>query len=308
MPLVSFPQLMADTVRRNYAVGYFESWNLESLLAVADAAERMRSPVILGFSGIYLPHPDRRVRDRLETYAAMGLAVCETLTVPACLLFNESPHMDWVYAAVDLGFNLVMLSDDTLSSGDRITNIHNLVNYAHERGGTVEAEMQALVGVAGELIADPTCRDHQFTDPAEAETFVLETGIDALAVDLGQVHLHGRNIVRLDINRLRQLEKLSVPLVLHGASSVDRGDLQAAIPLGVRKINVGSRLKQSYFGALRDACAAVDAKANPYEVIGSGLHNDVLVAGRLAMQRDVEDLMVLFGSAGKSVSREQVER
>ncbi len=89
-----------------------------------------------------------------------------------------------------------------------------------------------------------------------------------------------------------------MPLVLHGASSVDPDDLRAAIGLGVRKINVGSRLKQIFFNAMRDAAAAADT-INPYEAIGSGLAHDVLVAGRLAMQAEVERLMRLFGSAGR---------
>src|SRR5438309_8872894 len=104
MPLFPFPTLMEDAERGGYAVGYFESWNLESLLAVADAAATARAPVILGFSGIYLPHPGRRVSDPLAVYAAMGQAVGRRLSVPCCLLFNESPHLDWVHAAIDLGF------------------------------------------------------------------------------------------------------------------------------------------------------------------------------------------------------------
>ena len=89
-----------------------------------------------------------------------------------------------------------------------------------------------------------------------------------------------------------------MPVVLHGGSSIAPEDIRAAVAAGVRKINVGSRLKQACFAALRDACIAVPATANPYEVIGSGLANDVLVAGRLAMQRDIEAMMQLFGSAG----------
>ena len=84
-------ELIADAERGGYAVGYFESWSLESLLAIADAAEAARSPVILGFSGIYLPHPERRARDPLAPYFAMAAAVADHVTVPTCLLFNESP-------------------------------------------------------------------------------------------------------------------------------------------------------------------------------------------------------------------------
>ena len=125
MPLVPFREMMADAARGGYAVGYFESWNLESLLAVADAAEAQRSPVIVGFSGIYLPHPGRRVKDGLAPYAAMALAVCRELSVPACLLFNESPNEDWVGAAIDAGFNLVMFSDDSRGNNETIAIIRS---------------------------------------------------------------------------------------------------------------------------------------------------------------------------------------
>src|SRR5512135_922370 len=100
MPLVPFAELMADAQQRGYAVGYFESWNLESLQAAADAAEATRSPVILGFSGLTLPDSRRVVRDQLAYYAALGLAACRELSVPSCLLFNESPHLNWVMDAI----------------------------------------------------------------------------------------------------------------------------------------------------------------------------------------------------------------
>src|SRR5438309_8095032 len=104
MPLFPFPTLMEDAERGGYAVGYFESWNLESLLAVADAAEAQRSPVIHGFSGIYLPHPGRRAADPLAVVAAMAGEVGRRLSVPCCLLFNESPDLSWVQAACAHGF------------------------------------------------------------------------------------------------------------------------------------------------------------------------------------------------------------
>jgi len=118
---------------------------------------------------------------------------------------------------------------------------------------------------------------------------------------VGQVHLHGRRTVSLDLPRIRQLrEMVSVPLVLHGATSVRQDDLRAAIELGIRKINVGSALKQAFFRALNDACCQTPENCNPYEVIGSGVAADVMVAGRLAMQRVTEDYMRLFGSAGRA--------
>lgn len=299
MPLVAFRDLIADATRSGYAVGYFESFSLEFLLAVADAAEAARSPVILGFSGIYLPHPARQVRDRLAPYAAMGLAVCRDLTVPACLLFNEFPHADWVAAAIDQGFSLVMFSNDALDDEAALATVGRLVALAHARGAAVEAELAGLPGVGGDLSPSTVSNLHP-TDPDAARRFVAATGIDALAVNVGQMHLHGRRLVRLDLDRLQALAALSVPLVLHGATSVAPADLQAAIGIGVRKINVGSRLKQAFLGALREACRALPDGANPYEAIGSGLDGDVLMAGRRAMAAEVGRLMHLFGSTGRA--------
>ena len=92
---------------------------------------------------------------------------------------------------------------------------------------------------------------------------------------------------------------MPVPLVLHGATSVDRADLAEAARLGIRKINVGSAIKRAYFEALRRTAAAAGDAYNPYDVIGSGFATDVLTAGRVAMQAVVEDMMRLSGSAGK---------
>jgi fructose/tagatose bisphosphate aldolase len=299
MPTVPFNALMTAAAEGGYAVGYFESWNLESLLAVADAAEAERSPVILGFSGIYLPHPGRSVRDELAPYAAMVRVVADALTVPAVLLFNESPSRKWVSDAIDAGFNLVMFSDEAIGESEGRAIIRALGAQAHAKGAAIEAEVAPLPGVAGDAAAEP--EDRRLTDPTAARRFVEDTGIDALAVNVGQLHLHGRRMVRLDLERLAVLAALPLPLVLHGASSVDPEDLRAAIRLGVRKINVGSRLKQVFLKAMGDA-AADSGATNPYEAIGSGLSNDVMVAGRLAMQREVQKLMRLFGSSGKAGS------
>src|SRR5436309_1427006 len=148
MPLVPFRELMQDAERGNYAVGYFECWNLESLLAVADAAETMRAPVILGFSGIYLPHPERCVADPLSVCAAMGAEVGRRLTVPCCLLFNESPYLDWVLEAIRLGFQLVMYTPEG-SVAERARQVQEVVEQAHVQGVAVEGELTSLAGVGG---------------------------------------------------------------------------------------------------------------------------------------------------------------
>ncbi len=193
-------------------------------MAVADAAEAQRAPVILGFSGIYLPHPERCAADPLAAYASMALAVCRSATVPAALLFNELPNRAWVSDAIRLGFNAVMYSDDAENGPAARDAIAALVDEAHAAGAAVEAEMDALPGVAGGL-NDADVGDLRLTDPDSASAFVEDTRIDALAVNVGQKHLHGRSTVRLDLRLVQALAGLSVPLVLHGGSSVEPGDL-----------------------------------------------------------------------------------
>jgi fructose/tagatose bisphosphate aldolase len=296
MALTKFNDLMREAEKGQYAVGYFESWNLESLQAVADAAEAMHSPVLLGFSGIYLHHPDRLTRESLSVYAAMGNEMCRQMSVPACLLFNESPHFERVIEAIDLKFGVVMYSDDNDQIRERVRRI---VSHGHHHGVAVEAEMTALPGVSGGLTTLP--RYMQYTDPGMARAFVNDTGIDALAVNIGQAHLHGLEEVPLNLGRLAELkETIEVPMVLHGATSVRRADLQAAIHLGIRKINVGSILKRTYFEALRAATAEISQNYNPYDVVGSGLKDDALTKARIALPHVVQELIKLFGSEDKA--------
>jgi fructose/tagatose bisphosphate aldolase len=174
-----------------------------------------------------------------------------------------------------------------------------VVAKAHPLGCAVEAEMSAPPGIDGDLSTAP--EELHLTDPAHARAFVEETGVDCLAVNVGQAHLHGREKVHLRLDLVEDLRReVPVPLVLHGASSIERADLAAAIRLGVRKINVGSVLKQRFLSALREGCAAVPPDANPYEALGSGFQQDLLTRGRVAEREVVEELLHLFGSAGKA--------
>src|SRR5436190_15218801 len=205
MAIVGFQDLMDDAERGGYAVGYFESWNLESLLAVADAAEALSSPVILGFSGIYLPDSARKlVSDPLAAYARMAEAVARGLSVPACLLFNESPFLDWVEAAIAEGFGLVMYTDENLAPAELERRVAGLVRKAHAAGVAVEGEMDALPGVGGELAALPD--QLHLSDPARSREFLERTGVDALAVNIGQAHMHGRCQVRLNLPHLAKVK------------------------------------------------------------------------------------------------------
>src|SRR5204862_1517013 len=119
------------------------------------------------------------------------------LSVPACLLFNESPFLDWVEMAIAEGFGLVMYTDENLATEELEQRVAGLVRKVHATGVAVEGEMEPLPGVAGELDAMPG--QLHLSDPARSRRFLERTGVDALAINIGQVHMHGRCQVRLNL-------------------------------------------------------------------------------------------------------------
>ncbi len=209
--------------------------------------------------------------------------MCDRLSVPTCLLFNESPSYEWVVEAVEWGFGMVMFADEEMGYDGLVESTRKVCRVAHAASVAVEGEPHSLPGVAGDLLSAPV--ERHMTDPGRARRFVEETGTDAIAVNVGQAHLHGRGEVRLDLGRVAELKRaLTVPLVLHGATSVSRDDLGEAIRRGVRKINVGSALKRACMESMRAVLADIGPDYNPYEVVGSGLPSDVMVACRRAVQ------------------------
>ncbi len=297
MPLVPVSRLLDDCRRRKYALGYFESWNLESLQGVLDAAEQTRSPVIIGFNGEFLSRPDRRAAERLVLYGALGKAAAESATVPCGLIFNECPADDWVLAATDVGFNLVMPADPTCAYDDYLKRVKRIVTHAHARQVAVEAELGELpCGL--EPASNPS---GEYTDPETAARFANETGVDLLAVSAGNIHILVDGQRDLDLTQLEKLRAaISVPLVLHGGSGISDDSLAAAVRLGVAKVNYGTYLKQRYLAAMRDALAAASEVTNPHELLGIGGEHDLLVAGRLAAREAVLERIELLGCCGKA--------
>ena len=115
MPLEPVPEMMRRAREGGYAVGYFESWNLESLYGVVEAAEAAQSPVIIGFNGEFLSRPERKAAERLSWYGALGRAAAMDAGFPCGFIFNECAEDEWTRAAVTAGFNLVMPADPAAS-------------------------------------------------------------------------------------------------------------------------------------------------------------------------------------------------
>jgi fructose/tagatose bisphosphate aldolase len=297
MPLEAIGPMLRRAVDGEYAVGYFESWNLESLQGVVDAAEQTESPVILGFNGDFLSRPQRRAVERLAWYAALGRAAAESAAVPCGLIFNECPREDWVHAAIAAGFNLVMPADPDAPLVAYTRRVAELVRLAHARGVAVEAELGALP--SGAEGGSP--RGGSATDPQTAAAFVAATGVDLLAVSVGNVHVRTQGEGPLDLDRLAGIHRrVAVPLVLHGGTGIAPDALPAAIALGVAKVNYGTYLKRHYLRAVRAAigCDAPD----PHRLLGMGGPEDALVAGRHAVRDAVLERIGLLGCCGKATT------
>jgi ketose-bisphosphate aldolase len=282
-----------------YAVGYFESWSLDSLLGVADAAEETRSPVILGFNGEFLSGEGRALPERISWYAGMGLAVAGAASVPCALLFNECSRADRLKEAVDLGFNGVMPVE---ASGDYEAYVkfaRDITAYAHPKGAAVEVELGELP-CALESAAVHHGRS-SMTDPGRAASLVKETGADALAVSVGNVHLDvsGAGGKGLDLGLLGKIRSaVGVPLVLHGGTGISRRDLKAAIDRGVAKVNFGTYIKQRWLAAVRRAIGV--PYEDPHRLLGLGGEEDLLVVGRRAVKDAVLERLDLLGCADKA--------
>jgi fructose/tagatose bisphosphate aldolase len=278
-----------------YAVGYFESWNLESLQGTLDAAEQTRSPIILGFNGEFLSLGNRLAAERLALYAALGKAAAENAKVPCGLIFNECPVEQWVLKAIDAGFNLVVPVDPRMPFDEYLRWTQRVVQHAHQRHVAVEAELGELpCGASGKVEGDAP-----HTDPVLAERFVRETGVDLLAVSVGNVHIHVNGEQDLDLDHLVALRvRIKTPLVLHGGTGITSRSLKEAVRLGVAKVNYGTYLKQRYLRTVQIALS--QQPSNPHELLGMGGKLDVMVAGRLAVRDAVLERIEALGCCGKA--------
>jgi ketose-bisphosphate aldolase len=295
MPLEDVRAMADDARRGGYAIGYFESWNLESLEGVLDAAEQTRSPTIVGFNGDFLSRPERIAFERLSIYAAMGRAAAENSSVPCALIFNECPNEDWVRQAIYAGFNLVMPVMPNVAFDTCTQRVAKLATIAHEYGVAIEGEIDELPCASSGI----TVTHGAPTDPEVAARFVERTNIDLLAVSVGNVHIRIEGEGDLDLALLERIhQRVAVPLVLHGGTGITRDSLQAAIGLGVSKVNYGTYIKQRYLATVAGALSK--NRSNPHELLGFGGEYDVMMAGRLAVRDAVLERLNWLGCCGKA--------
>jgi len=297
MPLAPMNDLLAAARAGGYALCYCESWNLESLQAVIEAAEEMRSPIVAGFNGGFLRHPARSRPENLAYYAAFRHAL-QTSSARAAFLLNETDDFAQIEEGIELGFNAVMVESHSLGPEEYRRLVKKVVRRAHPRNVSVEAQIGHLPDGC-----DGGQGDGQVTDPKVARAFVKETGIDALGISIGNVHILTRGKATIDLGWLARIrEEVDLPLVIHGGTGFPPEYAREVIALGVAKFNFGTNLKQTYLAALRETLAQYAEPMNPHPFLGMGGNQDILVAARKAVKQKVMELIQTYGYPGRRLS------
>jgi len=278
--LTSTTELLHAAAAGGYAIGAFNVYNLEGVRAVVRAAEAHRSPVILQLHPAALQHGG-------QPLVALCLAAAQIASVPIMVHLDHSTSSEAIQEALEAGVTSVMADGSHLSYQENVVFTRTMVVRAHERQAAVEAELGRLTGTEDGLTVPEY--EARFTDPAQAADFIGQTGVDALAVCIGNVHGRYRQAPRLDFDRLAVLQRVvPVPLVLHGASGLPAAMVRQAIALGVRKFNVNTEVREAYVETLRDCLQAA----------GSPDVLDLMRRAEAAMQGVVAVKLQLFGSVG----------
>ncbi len=279
--LKSTAKLLQEAQVGGYAVGAFNVYNLEGALAVAAAAEAIRSPAMLQIYPSVLKHGG-------PPLIALCIATAHEVSAPMAIHLDHSSSPEDIRAALAAGVSSVMADGSHLPYADNVAFAREIVDLAHAQGAAVEAELGRLTGTEDSLTVPEY--EAKLTDPEQAADFVDQTNVDALAVCVGNVHGPYPDEPRLDFDRLAAIQKVvSVPLVLHGTSGLPDVVVRRAIKLGVCKFNVNTEVRQAYLRALKKY---LDSSQSPDLL-------ELMQSAIATMKAVIFAKLQLFGSVGK---------
>ncbi len=280
MPLVSSRDLLLAAQRGRYAVGAFNAENMEMAQAVIAAAQDMNAPVLVQTTSSTLKYASAKA------YQSMVNAFASQASVPVAMHLDHGSSLNLAKEALDAGYTSIMIDGSALDFAGNIALSKAVVNVA--QGVAVEAEL----GTVGGKEDDTASESIALTDPDKAATFVEATGISSLAIAIGTAHGVYKGEPKLDFDRLAAIrDRVSVPLVLHGASGIAEEQIKRCIALGICKVNFATELRITYTRAVRETLNGDPTLFDP-KVYGKAARNAVydLVCGCIKM----------LGSQGKA--------
>lgn len=283
--LATLNDVLLPARKGGYAVGLFNTVNLEMARGVLEAAEALRSPVIIGTAEVLLPYgPLRELAELLRPMA-------ERAAVPVVLHYDHGLTFDKTLQALRYGFTSVMYDCSTLPYEQNLASVQELARIAHALGATVEAEL-GHVGNAegGEEEQEPADPSALYTDPAQAADYIARTQADALAIAVGTAHGAYRLPPKLDFARIREVAaRIPTPLVLHGGSGLTDDDFRQAVRAGISKVNIFTDINLAGVQGMERGLAE-----------GKRAVTDLIPYQVAAIREATERKMLLFGSEGKA--------
>ena len=264
--LVHLKEILDDIAKRQKAVGAFNTINLEISQAIVAGARQAGSPAIMQLTENVIKYAG------LETIFKIASTVIknESGTVPLAIHLDHGKNLDVIKQCVDIGFSSVHCDASAMPFEDNLRMTREVVSYAHQRGVCVQGELGSILGKEGLL------RFHQgedlkkfLTDPSKIGEFVEKTGIDTVAVSIGNLHGSFAGMENLDLPRLQEIKnKINIPIVLHGGSGIATEQIKEAIKLGIRVINIDTELRIAFAEGVKSALAAPTDKVDPREILG----------------------------------------
>jgi fructose-bisphosphate aldolase, class II len=285
MALVTLASILGKAVGAEYGVPAFNVNNLEFIQGVMQAAEELRSPVILAIAPRAIAHAG------LEPLAALGLEHARRAAIPVVVHLDHGKDLETVRQSLALGFSSVMYDGSSLPLEENIRQTARAVEMARRTGASVEGEIGTMLTHGDRADAELTLERLRqfFTRPEEASQYIDATGVDALAVSVGTVHRMPIKTARIDRARLGDIHQaVSTPLVFHGCTGLEDPEYRAAYRLGVKKFNIGTQLMEAFTAGL--AAAVRDGK----NALGC------LQAGREAVYEAAKGRIAVLNSGGKA--------
>ena len=265
MALANMRELLQNARAEKRAVGAFSVSSLDMICGVIRAAEAMETPVILQVAQVRLPYSP------LHVIGPAMLAAARSAKVPVGIHLDHGTDESCIREALDMGFTSVMFDGSRLPMAENIGRTQAVIRMAEAYGASVEAE----IGVVGKTESGEALTAH-CADPEEAVRFIGETGVDALAVAIGNAHgvYEGTPELRFDVLECMQGRCGDTAFVLHGGTGISAGDFRRAIGLGMHKINIAtasfmavhraSRGAEDYFDMLGRMSAAAERVAREH--------------------------------------------
>lgn len=282
MPLVPFGGELEKAKKGSYAVPLFNVFEMKGCEGVFEAVEHKRAPVIVALNSVAFEEQSS------HAFAAFVRSMAERASVPVSLMLDHGTSFEQCISAIALGFTDVMYDGSMLPLEENIANTRLVVRAAHARGIGAEAEL-GHVGMGSDYGTFGS-KKGGFTDPTAVERFVAETGVDFLAVAIGNAHGVYQGEPHLDMNLLREIrKKVDIPLVLHGGSGLSEELFKTAIQAGISKVNIATDLLLRAGDQVKQA---IHSSRESYF--------DIIAALRAGVREGCEYYLDVFGATRKA--------